>query len=328
MKKNMNIKTYIMAVAMLCLLVYSSYGIPNFVQAGYWLEAEDLKAGDYFLLSDGGHAMVEGVTAKNDVETQEVNAGKRPEKVSKYNVLGPTYNHKVADTHTYYVGGNGVWVHNAGKECGGGGNRERILQNIEANRAAVSKSAFYRHIAKETRLRLALATLDARRKADSLGLKGKERRDFIERETSFWHRNLRGVARRMRQSQHHRVMSYDPVGLNPQFINPAVNISIVLRKLNLLLSGVKFPPIKITTNGIGKLWVEDGHHRLTAQWMLNNAGIEVKHPVRAIVTLEPEHKAIDMLLPNPHASPWNEMLFVEDFNEVIELWKALGIDWQ
>jgi hypothetical protein len=79
---------------------------------GYWVEAEDLKVGDYFVLSDASQAVVEGVDAKSNVGTRGVNEGKK--KNSKYNVLEPTYNLEIANTHTYHVGESGVWVHN---EC-------------------------------------------------------------------------------------------------------------------------------------------------------------------------------------------------------------------
>jgi hypothetical protein len=66
------------------------------VDAERFVAAEDLKLGDHFLLAHGGMAEVAGLTVDDAPE------GTR------------TYNFEVADFHTYFVGEEGVWVHNAG----------------------------------------------------------------------------------------------------------------------------------------------------------------------------------------------------------------------
>ena len=66
-----------------------------------FVNAGELKIGDELLDSSGNILFVE----KFDVELTE-----KPTKV---------YNFQVEDFHTYYVGENGVWVHNAGKDYSG-----------------------------------------------------------------------------------------------------------------------------------------------------------------------------------------------------------------
>jgi hypothetical protein len=80
---------------------------------GFWVEAEDLRAGDRLMLADGSEAMVEGVISEdNRAKPQEANSSKGIKKVSKYNVLEPTFNVEVDKNNTYYVSKNGIWVHN------------------------------------------------------------------------------------------------------------------------------------------------------------------------------------------------------------------------
>ena len=67
---------------------------PFYTTEGEWTRAEDLKAGDRVELSDGNSAEVESVE-KNELE----------EPVTVYNFC-------VMDYNTYYVGENGVFVHN------------------------------------------------------------------------------------------------------------------------------------------------------------------------------------------------------------------------
>ena len=66
-----------------------------------FVNAGELAIGDELLDSSGNILFVE----KFDVELTE-----KPTKV---------YNFQVEDFHTYYVGENGVWVHNAGKDYSG-----------------------------------------------------------------------------------------------------------------------------------------------------------------------------------------------------------------
>jgi hypothetical protein len=68
-----------------------------------FVPAEELKPGSDFLLADGREAALESI------ETEDPPAGE----------LFTTYNFEVADYHTYFVGTEGVWVHNKGKDpCG------------------------------------------------------------------------------------------------------------------------------------------------------------------------------------------------------------------
>ncbi len=66
-----------------------------------WVSAEDLKVGTKVLLSDGNYGIVETI-----------------EHIS-YDTPQTTYNFEVEDYHTYYVGTQGVCVHN--QNCGVGG---------------------------------------------------------------------------------------------------------------------------------------------------------------------------------------------------------------
>ena len=66
-----------------------------------WISAESLKQGDKVLLSDGSYGIIQSV------------------EVTRLAVPETTYNFEVEDFHTYYVGENGVCVHNA--DCGVGG---------------------------------------------------------------------------------------------------------------------------------------------------------------------------------------------------------------
>jgi hypothetical protein len=91
-----------------CLLKYCVYSKPECLQAGCWVEAEGLRIGDRLMLADGNDAVVEGITAENNMQkTMDFSPG-------ELGVKEPTYNIAVAGTHTYYVGENGVWVHNQG----------------------------------------------------------------------------------------------------------------------------------------------------------------------------------------------------------------------
>ena len=74
---------------------------------GQWVKAESLKIGHKVLLSNGKNGII------NSVETEDLD-----DPVA-------TYNFEVQDYHTYYVGSEGILVHNA---CGGENN---ILKNIE-----------------------------------------------------------------------------------------------------------------------------------------------------------------------------------------------------
>lgn len=68
---------------------------PFYVENAGWISAKDLRAGDILVLQGGGYVVIE----KTQHEILEA-----PIKV---------YNFEVADYHTYYVGDNGVLVHNS-----------------------------------------------------------------------------------------------------------------------------------------------------------------------------------------------------------------------
>jgi hypothetical protein len=68
------------------------------VDAQKFIAADDLKLGEHFLLADGGQAEITGLS----IEHAAVGA------------TFTTYNFEVEDFHTYFVGEDGVWVHNAG----------------------------------------------------------------------------------------------------------------------------------------------------------------------------------------------------------------------
>jgi RHS repeat-associated protein len=67
---------------------------PFMVDGKHWVPAGQLKPGDRLMTLGGGLLTVRGV--------------------AKYGVRHHTYNFEVADFHTYFVGSEGAWVHNAG----------------------------------------------------------------------------------------------------------------------------------------------------------------------------------------------------------------------
>lgn len=68
------------------------------VSLGKFLPARELEPGHDFLLADGREAVLEAVEIEDAPEGE----------------LFTTYNFEVADYHTYFVGTEGVWVHNTG----------------------------------------------------------------------------------------------------------------------------------------------------------------------------------------------------------------------
>jgi len=63
-----------------------------------WVAAGELAAGDMLCLADGGRADIVSLTRE------------------KLSTSVDVYNVEVADFHTYFVAGAGVWVHNCGGE--------------------------------------------------------------------------------------------------------------------------------------------------------------------------------------------------------------------
>ena len=79
--------------------IVSTPGHPFYIAGKGWTQAVQLRAGDILVLWDGGYVIIELI---------EHELLENPVKV---------YNFQVADDHTYFVGDNGVLVHNA---CQGG----------------------------------------------------------------------------------------------------------------------------------------------------------------------------------------------------------------
>ena len=99
-----------------------------------WVSACNLKKGDRVLLSDGKYGIVEKTFCV------------------KLSASETTYNFEVADSHTYYVGSNGVLVHNAdchklGKE---GEQYVSETRGIEKNKQLIDKKRIPDFLTKET----------------------------------------------------------------------------------------------------------------------------------------------------------------------------------
>jgi hypothetical protein len=84
-----------------------SWPLPGHILSSFsdqipFVPAERLQDGDLFALADGGTAAVVGIKFEEAKPSQHFT----------------TYNLEIEDFHTYFVGQDGVWVHNAGgREC-------------------------------------------------------------------------------------------------------------------------------------------------------------------------------------------------------------------
>ncbi|TGM89382.1 polymorphic toxin-type HINT domain-containing protein, partial [Leptospira licerasiae] len=74
-------------------VIETTWNHPFYIAAGMWVKAKDLMVGDEFLTIDG-----------KEIKVASIQESIRDEKV---------YNLEVEDAHTYYVGKDGVLVHNA-----------------------------------------------------------------------------------------------------------------------------------------------------------------------------------------------------------------------
>jgi len=71
---------------------------------GEWIEVHRLKVGDRVRLTDGSEAVLNDIEAEEDPTHASPSADHSPPFTA--------YNFSVAETHTYFVGHEGVWVHN------------------------------------------------------------------------------------------------------------------------------------------------------------------------------------------------------------------------